>query len=162
MNLPAKSKKSEFNQLLAEVQQDHPEISFQADNTFRWSAETQTVYYDNGADHAVWTLLHEVGHVISRHSGYHTDGMLVRMEVEAWYKAKELAEGYEMEIDEDYIQDCIDSYRNWQYKRSMCPVCGQTGLEKPGGNYRCFNCRNTWEVTKNRFCRVYRKQARAN
>ena len=161
MNSPAKSKKSEFGHLLAKIKLDYPEISFQADSNFRWSAETQTVYYDKNAGHAVWTLLHEVGHVISLHSGYHTDGMLVRMEVEAWQKAKELAESYGMQIDEDYIQDCTDSYRNWQYKRSMCPVCGQTGMEKPGGNYRCFNCGKTWNVTKNRFCRVYRKQAPA-
>ena len=160
MNTPAKSK-SDFDGLLAKLKQDYPDISFQPDSHFRWSAENKTVYYDPDAENPTWSLLHEIGHVIGSHNTYNTDSMLVRMEVEAWQKAKEIAAGYGREIDEDYIEDCIDSYREWQYKRSMCPVCGLTGMEKPGGEYRCFNCGKTWNVTKNRFCRVYRKQAQA-
>lgn len=156
MNSPVNSKIN-FSSLLSRLKADFPEINFELAESFRWSAENQTVYYTPEGDYAPWTLLHEVGHMISQHTSYKTDSALVQMEVEAWQKAADLASRYNTTIDEDYIQDCIDSYRNWQYQRSKCPVCLQTGIEKPRGQYKCINCANTWKVSINRFCRVYRR-----
>jgi hypothetical protein len=156
MNLPANSK-TEFSSLLLRLQNDFLEIKFEPAEAFRWSFENQTVYYTADSEYAGWSLLHEVGHMVNRHSTYHTDTMLIRMEAEAWQTASDLASRYGEKIDEDYIQDCIDSYRNWQYQRSKCPVCEQTGVEKADGHYKCINCGKDWKVTVNRFCRVYRK-----
>ena len=156
MNMPVKNISS-FQNLLESVKSDYPDISFESSEAFRWSDENRTIFYDPQSEYAVWSLLHELGHMISHHQGYSTDTRLVRMEVEAWEKAKELSNKYGQSIDEEYIQDCIDSYRNWQYQRSTCPQCDQTGMEKISGNYTCINCRNQWKVTPNRFCRVYRQ-----
>lgn len=147
-----------MNSLLKKVKADYPAISFTQAEDFRWSAEQATIYYSSVVDHAEWTLLHELGHMLHGHQGYQSDNALVHMEVEAWAKAQELAAHYNIEIDEDYIQDCLDSYRGWHHERSKCPTCTQTGLEISRGNYRCINCASTWQVTPNRFCRVYRKQ----
>ena len=161
MSSPANSK-TDFKGLLDKIRRDYPDIRFEEADNFRWSAEKSTVYYTAAAEDAVWSLLHELGHMTSRHKVYNTDAMLVRMEVEAWQKAGQLAGHYGLAIDEDYIQDCIDSYRDWQYRRSTCPDCSQTGVEKAGGNYKCINCRHSWQVTPNRFCRVYRKGSAAS
>jgi hypothetical protein len=161
MNSPVKSK-NKFSELLEHIRLDYPNITFLPADNFQWSSKTHTVFYNELVEFADWSLLHELGHMLSEHSAYHSDGMLVRMEVEAWDQALKLAKDYSRPIDEDYMQDCIDSYRSWQFQRSMCPKCSQTGLEKANGQYRCINCRNSWKVTTNRFCRVYRRQEPAN
>lgn len=154
--------KNNFSSLLKQVSRDFPDINFKPGDTFRWSSETNTVYYDVSADHACWSLLHEAGHVSRGHSGYKSDSRLVRMEVEAWETALQIAGRYGITIDEDYVQDCIDSYRNWQYSRSKCPRCAQTGAEHTNGLYKCINCREEWQVSPNRFCRVYRRRSAAS
>lgn len=148
-----------FQVLLDSIKNDFPTINFVEAEAFRWSDEHRTIYYDKSADYSEWSLLHELGHMTCHHQGYSTDTRLVRMEVEAWQCAKELSSRYGLKIDEEYTQDCIDSYRNWQYKRSSCPNCQQTGVETQSGSYSCFNCRHKWQVTTSRFCRVYRQSA---
>jgi hypothetical protein len=152
------SLKNNFQALLARIRQDYPDISFEPDETFRWSSKDRIVYYNPDAENAAWSLLHELGHMLEGHQGYKTDRKLVLIEVEAWSRAEELALHYDCPIDPDYIQDCLDSYRYWQHERSTCPRCSQTGVEQTSGNYHCINCQKDWQVTPNRFCRVYRKQ----
>lgn len=149
--------KTSFSQLLATVQSDFPGVHFESSNIFRWSDENQTIYYDATAEDPVWSLLHELGHMQRRHSAYHSDSALIRMEIEAWESAKLLGAHYAILIDEEHIQDCMDSYRNWQHKRSTCPVCALNGVEKRNGMYACVNCRANWQVGNDRFCRVYRR-----
>ena len=160
MNSPVRTKSS-FKRLLAIVKNDFPAIKFKKAEEFRWSAETSTVYYTEDTDNPIWSLLHEIGHMQSNHNVYSSDSGLIRMELEAWEKAKILAEKYAHRIDSDHIEDCMDSYRNWQHKRSTCPVCTQTGIEKQTGEYLCINCGSKWQVTPNRFCRVYRQTKRS-
>jgi hypothetical protein len=80
------------------------------------------------------------------------------MEVAAWEYAKELAKRYGVSIDEDHVQDCLDSYRDWLYKRSICPACGTKSIQQDQElQYQCFNCRSMWGVAASRFCRPYRQ-----
>lgn len=160
MNSPVKpSAKNSFLELLPRIQTDFPDVVFIASASFYWSGETRTVCYDADSQDAIWSLLHELGHMLQDHNTYKTDVRLVRMEVEAWESAKQLAERYGQAISDEHIEDCIDSYRNWQYLRSKCPVCAQSGVEKQSGRYHCINCLHDWRVTANRFCRVYRQNA---
>jgi hypothetical protein len=156
MSLPA-SPTIDFDRLLQQVSRDFPSVRFRQSDTFRWSAEAKAVYYAPQADYAGWSLLHELGHVIAEHNSYRSDARLIRLEVEAWDTAVKLAADYGFAIDPDHIQDSLDSYRNWQYKRSICPVCALSGVEQADGRYHCVNCRHKWRVTTNRFCRVYRR-----
>jgi hypothetical protein len=160
MSSPAKLK-SNFSGLLARVRNDFPSVAFEPSDMFRWSAEAGTVYYDASSQDPMWSLLHEIGHMQHGHNVYNSDNALIRMEVEAWESARELGAGYGLIIDDGHIQDCLDSYRHWQHKRSTCPECTQTGVEKQNGTYRCINCHNTWNVSTSRFCRVYRRSALA-
>lgn len=137
----------------------YPRISFQASNKFCWSPETLEVLYDADAPEpaAIWSLLHETGHALLGHTSYKADYELLRLEVDAWEKAKALASDMAVEIDEDHVQDCIDTYRDWLYRRSICPTCGTKSLQQANlSQYQCFNCHATWKVTPSRFCRAYR------
>jgi hypothetical protein len=157
MNSHVKSKtKNSFSALFTAVEADFPTVRFKLADIFSWSAEEKTIYYDPKADHAAWSLLHELGHMKHEHNTYSTDARLIRMEVEAWQAAKLYAKHYGQTISDEHIENCMDSYRNWQHLRSKCPICTQTGVEKKSGSYHCINCQHNWNVTTSRFCRVYR------
>jgi hypothetical protein len=134
-------------------------IKFRPGDKFYWSPETKEVFYDKAASqqNGVWSLLHETGHALLEHVSYKADFELIRLEVAAWEKAKALASDMQIRIDEDHVQDCIDTYRDWLYARSICPTCNTKSLQQGDlAHYQCFNCRSMWKVTPSRFCRAYR------
>ena len=143
--------------LLDQLAADFPDIKFIPSERFQWSPEEKTIYFVDGYKNGEWSLLHEGGHMLCGHKNYSNDLGLLRMEVEAWEKARELAKKYSQSIDQRHIDKCLDTYRDWIYKRSSCPRCTQAGIEKTTGNYQCINCKYLWKVSKERFCRTYRK-----
>ena len=66
----------------------------------------------------------------------------LKMENEAWEKACELARHYDIEINEDLIQEELDTYRDWLHQKSRCPVCGLTRFQTPDSRYHCPRCEN--------------------
>jgi hypothetical protein len=148
-------------QLLHRVKQDYQSFNFTAGTAFSWSPSKQTITYKTTDNEiAAWSLLHELAHALLDHRSYETDFELLLLEVAAWEKAKELANNYAIQIDEDHVQDCIDTYRDWLYQRSTCPTCTNTSLQQDAVTYRCFNCGGSWTVTASRFCRPYRLSAK--
>lgn len=145
--------------LLKKVISDYPELSFQEAPEFYWSPREKTVYYAVNLDQELrwsWTLLHEISHGILEHKTFTSDFELLQLELAAWVKAKALAARYKIEIDEDHIEDCLDTYRDWLHKRSLCPTCAVKSLQKASGLYCCLNCGKEWHVSQNRLCRAYR------
>lgn len=150
-----------MQKLLADIKRRFPELRFTPGAQFYWSPETKEVFYkaDNETEGAssTWSLLHETGHALLEHQSYRADFELIRLEVAAWEKARELARELGVTIDENHIQDCLDTYRDWLYKRSICPTCTTKCLQQNDfAHYRCFNCHSVWRVTPSRFCRAYR------
>ena len=153
-----------MERLLNKLRLTYPGVRFVSGSVFCWSPETQEVMFtDQGeAGTAHWSLLHETSHALLNHKTYSSDFELLQLEVMAWEKAKELASDFSVKIDENHIQDCLDSYRDWIYARSVCPHCGVKSLQQSDlKHYRCFNCHETWQVTPSRFCRAYRATKRA-
>lgn len=147
--------------LLTKLQAQFPGLRFVPGQQFAWSPETGEIIYKTAASNqnADWSLLHETGHALLEHKNYQADFHLLRLEIEAWERARELANDLGLEIDEDHIQDCLDTYRDWLYKRSICPTCTTKCLQQDDlQSYRCFNCHTVWRVTASRFCRAYRYQ----
>jgi len=145
--------------LIARLKSLYPELKFSAGTQFCWSPETQEIFYARGAkgSNSEWSLLHETGHALLDHTTYKADFELLKLEVAAWEKAKELAKSLNIKIDSDHIEDCLDTYRDWLHKRSVCPNCTTQCLQQDDlARYRCFNCHTEWKVSKNRFCRAYR------
>jgi hypothetical protein len=136
-----------------------PQLSYSAGKSFSWSPETKEIFYDNNkpAQTRAWSLLHETGHALLEHNCYDTDLELIKLEIAAWEKAKEIAKELHITIDEDHVQDCLDTYRDWLYQRSVCPRCSNKSLQQEDTeHYQCFNCHMVWRVTPSRFCRAYR------
>lgn len=119
-----------------------------------WSYSEQAIFYDNDAA----KLLHELGHALLDHRDFVHDVDLLHIERDAWEKARQLAQKYEMEIDDDTVETALDSYRDWLHARSLCPRCHQTGLQDNQTlNYYCVNCPARWQVNDARACGLKRK-----
>lgn len=145
--------------MIDSLAQIFPIIDFCPGDNFCWSPQLKRITYviDQLEEDGRWALLHETGHALLNHQSYTTDYELLRMEVAAWERAKDIANQLELSIDEDHIQECLDSYRDWLYKRSICPNCDTKTIQNDlANNYTCFNCHSNWQVTPSRFCRSYR------
>lgn len=142
--------------LLDRLTADYPELTFQAGDHDRWSPAEQTVYYDQAAKDSA-TLLHELSHALLKHIDYDKDIGLIDMERDAWaYAADTLGPKYGVAIDDDIVQDSLDSYRDWLHARSTCPTCSSTGIQTQSNGYKCVACRATWLVNDARICALRR------
>lgn len=149
----------ELGTLLDRIRADYPDLSFVEDACFSWHAKENRVSFKQSrgrADHSAWALLHELGHALLGHASYRYDIELIRLETVAWDKARELAQTYGLTIAGDYIQDCLDTYRDWLHLRATCPTCFARSLQAAPRRYRCFNCQTEWQVSRSRLCRPYR------
>lgn len=136
-----------------QLSQKFPNLNFRVGKNFMYSPKHKIVYYCPNrikTHHGVLALLHEVGHALLGHQTYELDVELLDMEVAAWEKAKTLAQEYQLEIDEKHINECLETYRVWLYKRSRCPVCDNTSLQENANQYHCFLCDARWSVAQTR------------
>ena len=151
-----------MDKLVNKISIRYPQLQFRQADHFYWSPKEQIIFYQNKAcDIFYWKLLHEISHALLGHKSYHSDVELLQLEVAAWDKAQQLAVEFKLPpIDDNYTQDCLDTYRDWLHKRSTCPTCGTRSLQESVENYHCFNCQTEWHVSSSRFCRTYREVKR--
>jgi hypothetical protein len=152
-------------QSLVDALQPHvPGVSFRPGRQSSWSPDTKLISYKRQPTLVnEWGLCHEVAHAVLQHQSYAFDMELLALEVAAWELAESLAERFaSAAVDADYLQDCLDTYRDWLHQRSTCPSCGGASLQSSPTAYRCHNCNTTWSVTTARFCRPYRRRSSAS
>jgi hypothetical protein len=144
--------------LVSLLRQDYPTIQFIAGPKACWAPDLhQITYVTDDSSVSLWTMLHELGHALLGHTSYDSDVYLLQKETAAWEKATTLTEKYGVhQIDDNHIQECLDTYRDWLHKRSTCPTCSDHGIQSTQNLYSCLNCQTTWKVSSARFCRPYR------
>ena len=131
---------------------DYPEVKF-VKNTKRFSYRLKngvpTVFLGGPQPNFGLLTLHELGHALLKHKDYKVDVQRVKIECEAWEKAKTVYAKYredaEMagtmpEWDEDFVQEKLDTYRDWLHVKSRCKKCGLTGYQTEDGKYHCPRC----------------------
>lgn len=137
------------------------DIELVENELFYWSPKDRTIAINNNklrSETGQWSLLHELSHARLKHTTYKSDFELLSLEAAAWDEARVIAQQLGMMIANDYIQDCLDTYRDWLHQRSTCPTCGTVGLQHAPREYRCHNCLTNWNVSESRFCRAYRRK----
>jgi hypothetical protein len=142
----------DFIELLSK---DYPDFKFKSGEQEHWSPKTNTIFFHPNS--LCYGVLHELAHAILDHKNYQTDFELLRMESEAWEMAIKIGKKYQIIIDADHVQNCLDTYRDWLHRRSTCPSCGTHVLQSDASNYRCYNCQTNWHVSSGKFVRPYRK-----
>jgi hypothetical protein len=145
--------------LINRVKADYPQFKFKSGAQEHWSPKTKTITYEANTftDNCDYGLLHELAHALLGHNSYKTDFELLKLESLAWQKAAEIGLKYGVKIDDDHIQNCLDTYRDWLHRRSKCPTCGVHVMQTNTSTYKCFNCSSTWSVSSGRFARSYRR-----
>lgn len=143
--------------LVAKLTQDYPRFSFSTGEKSHWSASQLTIFYNPDEPHVDWILLHELSHACLEHAGYSRDIILLQMEREAWeYARNTLAPRYNVTIDTEFIEDHLDTYRDWIHTKSTCPKCTLTGMEVTKHRYRCLNCHHQWNTNTGTQVRIQR------
>lgn len=142
--------------LLTRLEFDFSKFKFKKSDCFLWSPKQKTIFFDKTSDNFQLYLFHELAHGVLNHSEYSRDIELVKMESEAWQKATEIAKDYSIDIDEHWIQDTLDTYRDWLHSRSTCPKCKAVGIQEGQKTYQCVACGQTWHVNDAKTCRLKR------
>ena len=128
-------------QFLEKLKSDYPDLVFKDGKKFAFRfPKTITIGQEEPFDELL--VLHEVSHALLGHRDFNEDLERVKMENAAWEKAKELAFEYDIEVNEDLIQDELDTYRDWLHQKSRCPKCGLTRFQTPDSQYHCPRCEN--------------------
>lgn len=151
--------------LLGRLLNDHPAITFRSGSSFAWSQHELTITYPGdsiGSPSFAWSILHELGHALLGHETFTHDLSLIRLERDAWDRARELSVDYGVEIPDEHIEACMDSYRDWLYARSLCPHCHQCGIQTERTMYSCVFCNYAWNVSESRLCRTTRRNVQKN
>ncbi len=125
---------------LAKVRGDYPEVKFVAGKRFSFRPPRTVVFCDESDDTAPLLLLHELGHFLTGRFDFKTEVERLKIEVMAWEKAKELAPLYGVFVDEDLIENELDSYRDFLHQKSRCPLCGLTRFQTPDSVFHCPKC----------------------
>lgn len=136
-----------------------PELKFESGKSLSWNPikESITLPEKDGIN-VIYGLIHEIAHAKLIHNSFSHDIELIKMEREAWNKGCEIAQDLlGLKIDSGYIEDCLDSYREWLYKRSLCPRCALSGFQVNDHEYSCPHCLIDWKVPPSRLCTVKRK-----
>lgn len=131
-------------------------LTLKTGEMFGWDHTACAITYNPHAANAAQYLLHEFGHATLEHAQYKRDIELVKMERAAWEWASANAADYGVAIDEDVVEDALDSYRDWLHNRSLCPACNATGIQADARSYSCTACRSTWRVNEARTCALRR------
>lgn len=154
-NTPSKTSEK----LVTRLAIDYPGFKFKTGRQEQWSPKSQTITYNPAepVEKFACALLHELAHAILGHNTYVSDFELLKLESEAWNLAAKLGQTYGINISEEHIQNCLDTYRDWLHRRSACPKCGVHVLQKDSHNYQCYNCQTSWHVSSGRFVRPYRR-----
>ncbi len=126
---------------LARIKNDYPEFHFISGTKFSFRP-SKTIVIGPEEDNDSLLLLHELGHALSGHRSFNTSVRRVKMEREAWDKARELAMRYGVTFDDDLVEGELDTYRDWLHKKTCCKKCGLTMFQTPDGNYHCPRCEN--------------------
>ena len=126
---------------LAKIKSDHPEFNFRRGKRFSFRPPKTIIVGPSEKDDEL-LLLHELGHAMSGHKTFNTGAERLKMEREAWEKARELASSYGVEFDDSLAEAELDTYRDWLDKKTRCKKCGLTCYQTPDGVIHCPRCEN--------------------
>ena len=141
--------------LLQQLQQDFEHIRFTKGKTNIWSPKNQEIFYS--LPFSKYSILHELGHAVEKHADYKLDIQLLKLEADAWQRARLIAENYSLKIPQNYINKCMNTYKDWLLARAKCPDCELVGIQSSTTlQYNCYNCLLHWSVPFEAKCFVRR------
>lgn len=127
--------------LLDIIKETYPTFTFKAGPRFSFRPP-KTIFYEPENPDFNSLLLHELGHAILKHFTFTTDIDRLKKERAAWDKATAIAQDLNYSISPDFIENQLDSYRDWLHTKSICKKCGLSRYQTKDGVYHCPYCDN--------------------
>ena len=127
--------------LLGRLQADFPDVVWREGKKYLFRPP-KTIMLGPAEEYDDLLLLHELGHYLCGHRNFDTLPRRVKMEREAWDKARELCNKYGVSYNEDVAETELDTYRDWLDAKSRCPKCGLTRYQTSDGEFHCPRCEN--------------------
>ena len=127
--------------LVDKLKADYPNLRFITGRKHMFRPP-RTIVIGPECDYDELLILHELGHALLGVFDYKTDVERLKIELGAWERARGLAAKYGVVFDEDYMQEELDTYRDWLHQKSRCPKCGLTRFQTPDSRYHCPRCDN--------------------
>lgn len=133
---------------------DYPDIKFVYASRFKYRPSKKTtpatIYLEplNQSPEYIFQTLHELGHSLRQHKTYTIDVERLKIEREAWDTAYKIFTQYsntllkDLSWDEYFVENSLDTYRDWLHARSKCKKCGLTRYQTSDGLYHCPHCEN--------------------
>ena len=129
---------------------DYPQFTFKVSNRFRFYPP-KTIFLGPPEPNYTLLALHELGHALSKHKDYSTAIERLKIEREAWQRAKTVYSNYTKQAPElfphpwdatydEFTEIQLDTYRDWLHTQSKCPRCGLTRFQTPDGTFHCPHC----------------------
>lgn len=131
-------------------------VSFKKSDYFSWDHAANTIYYNPSDPNVEQLLLHEASHALLAHKEYSRDIELLAMERDAWQQAVRTGLQFGITVQNDTVEDALDTYRDWLHARSTCPYCSATGVQTACFTYSCIACSKQWRVNEARMCSLRR------
>lgn len=138
--------------LVERLESDFPEVKFihRAKRfSYRLKNGQPTVFLGEPCLNFGLLALHELGHALCGHKDYIVDVSRIKIESGAWERAKTVYLEYQKdaeirellpEWDEGFVQEKLDTYRDWLHAKSRCKKCGLTRYQTKDRKYHCPRC----------------------
>ncbi len=129
----------EEQKLLQKIMAKYPDFSYHTGAKFTFRPP-KTIILGPFESHYSLLFCHELGHALSGEDHFDTDVERLKIERLAWDKAQELCTEFHIPYDEEFVEEQLDSYRDWLHSKSKCPQCGLTRYQTKNGQYHCPHC----------------------
>ena len=139
---PRSTVKNNLESLLKLLSKDYPNFRFVKGSRFSFRPPKTIVIGPDEGEHTSMLLFHELGHALSKKYSYKLGAERLKIEATAWQKGKKAYQKYPNlpSWDDDFVEDNLDTYRNWLHKKSTCKKCGLTMYQSPDKSWSCPYC----------------------
>ena len=129
----------EEQKLLQKIMTKYSDFAYHTGSKFTFRPP-KTIILGPFEPHYSLLFCHELGHALSGEDHFDTDVERLKIERLAWDKAQELCTEFHIPYDEEFVEEQLDSYRDWLHSKSKCPQCGLTRYQTKNGQYHCPHC----------------------
>lgn len=131
-----------MDDIINQLKQDYPNLRFIKGARFSFRPPKTIVVGPYEGKNTPLLLFHELGHALSKKYSYNLKVERLKIEVAAWQEGKKAYQNYPdlPPWDDDFVEDNLDTYRDWLHKKSTCKACGLTMYQDVNNSWQCPHC----------------------
>ena len=131
-----------MDDIVKQLKKDYPDFRFIDGARFSFKPPKTIVIGPYEGEKTPMLLFHELGHALSKKYSYKLGIERLKIESIAWQTGKKAYQNYSnLPLwDNDFVEDNLDTYRDWLHQKSTCKTCGLTMYQDVNNSWRCPYC----------------------